>query len=154
MAEKWWLAVMICLRPALSSSDASPTTIGYVSIQSWAGSMAIHRRGTLGIDIAAAHQRKGYGTEALEWAMNYGFEMAGLHTMGLSVVGWNAGAQRLYERMGFVRDGARRECFWAKGRFWDSIDMSMLESEWRQKYKGEKKVEYQKQEMEEEYVLI
>lgn len=51
---------------------------------------------------------------------------------------WNEGAVRLYERLGFVHEGRRRDFFWHDGKYHDSVEMSMLEQEWREMYDGKK----------------
>jgi len=38
----------------------------------------------------------------------------------------------LYERLGFKHEGRERESCWHEGRWWDGVEMSMLEGEWRQ----------------------
>jgi RimJ/RimL family protein N-acetyltransferase len=131
---------MICLPAVTSSLDTAitlPVPIGYLGMGAPSGSNSIHRRATIGINISAAHQRKGYGTEAILWALAYGFECAGMHRIGLGHVGWNPDAGKLYEKLGFKQESVRRDFWWAYGRFWDSIELSMLEDEWREKYRRE-----------------
>jgi RimJ/RimL family protein N-acetyltransferase len=50
--------------------------------------------------------------------------------VGISYYGWNPGAGRLYEKLGFKEEGRERELFWMGGKRWDKIRMGMLESEW------------------------
>ena len=85
----------------------------------------------IGVNILAEYQSQGYGTEAIEWVLQWGFEMAGLHRIEIGCFGWNDGARRLYERMGFVTESRQREKLWWKGTWWDLIEMAMLEGEWR-----------------------
>ena len=96
----------------------------------------MHRRSNIGINIAAAYRSKGYGGEAINWALNWGFRRAGLHRIGLGYVSWNAEAGRLYQKLGFVNEGVKRDFFWADDRWWDSVEMSMLEEEWRARNAG------------------
>ena len=92
-----------------------------------------HRNADIGIDIAPKYQNKGYGKEALEWILEWGFRHAGLHRVGIRVLGWNEGALRLYQRIGFVMESREREKFWSDGKWWDDFGLGMLEDEWRAK---------------------
>ena len=50
--------------------------------------------------------------------------------MSIRAFEWNKGAIRLYETLGFTHEGRAREMIWHEGRWWDSVDMGMLEGEW------------------------
>ncbi|KAH3996834.1 hypothetical protein HBI13_188030 [Parastagonospora nodorum] len=81
---------------------------------------------------------KGYGSEAISWALDYAFRRAGLHRVKIRAFEYNAGAVRLYERLGFKFEGKERESCWHEGRFWDSVEFGMLEGEWRWMQEREK----------------
>ena len=60
--------------------------------------------------------------------------------MSVRAFEWNTGAIKLYERLGFKHEGRGREALWHEGRWWDGLEMGMLEGEWRElvkKSKGE-----------------
>ncbi|KAA8623643.1 acetyltransferase [Pyrenophora tritici-repentis] len=82
-------------------------------------------------DALLAYRGYGYGSEAIRWAMDYAFRRAGLHSMRMRAFGWNMGAIRLYEKLGFIMEGREREAVWFEGRWWDSVTLGMLEDEWR-----------------------
>lgn len=86
----------------------------------------------MGIDIVQPYQGKGYGSEAIRWLLRFAFLTAGLHRVGISAFAWNTGAIRLYEKLGFKREGIQRDFMWFNGRWWDGINFSMLEDEWRE----------------------
>ena len=90
-----------------------------------------HRHTELGIDILEAYQGKGYGTEAIQWALDWAFDVADLHRVGIRSFEWNYGARRLYERMGFKHEGVGRESLFHNGRYWDDYQYGMLDTEWR-----------------------
>ncbi|EMD70190.1 hypothetical protein COCSADRAFT_74553, partial [Bipolaris sorokiniana ND90Pr] len=98
---------------------------------------AHHRTMEIALDILPAYQGKGYGSEAINWALDFGFRRAGLHSMRLRAFGWNKGAIRLYERLGFVVEGREREAVWYEGEWWDSFTLGMLDREWRAREAGE-----------------
>lgn len=84
----------------------------------------------MAIDILPLYQGKGYGSEAIRWGLNHAFKRAGLHKVRIRAFEWNDGAVRLYERIGFKHEGREREALWHEGRFWDSIEMGMIDREW------------------------
>jgi RimJ/RimL family protein N-acetyltransferase len=73
----------------------------------------------------------GYGTEATRLMLAHAFTSMGLHRVSLAVFAFNERAIRSYEKVGFVVEGRARDAIYRDGRYWDEIDMSMLESEWR-----------------------
>jgi RimJ/RimL family protein N-acetyltransferase len=73
----------------------------------------------------------GYGTEATRLMLEHAFSTLGLHRVGLAVFEFNERAIRTYRRCGFVVEGRAREAIWRDGRFWDEIQMSILDTEWR-----------------------
>lgn len=120
------------------------TAIGEFHLRALPKGAAHHRHTELGIDILPEFQGRGYGSEAISWALDYAFRRAGLHRVRVRAFGWNEGAIRLYERLGFVHEGREREAFWYEGRWWDGVEMSLLEGEWeslrekeREKEEGE-----------------
>lgn len=50
--------------------------------------------------------------------------------MSVRAFEWNSGAIRLYEKVGFKHEGRGRETLWHEGRWWDGVEMGMLEGEW------------------------
>lgn len=77
---------------------------------------------------------KGYGREALILALNYGFGMLNLHRIELEVFPFNERAIHVYEKIGFVREGIRRDGCYFNNKYYDMITMSILEDEFREKY--------------------
>ncbi|WP_405147791.1 GNAT family N-acetyltransferase [Sphaerisporangium sp. NBC_01403] len=74
---------------------------------------------------------QGYATDAMRVICRYGFEKMRLHRISLTVVAENAGARRVYEKVGFVEEGRMRQAFRRDGRWHDKILMSLLEGELR-----------------------
>ncbi|TQV97059.1 hypothetical protein V2A60_000294 [Cordyceps javanica] len=92
---------------------------------------AQHGNAELSIGIYKDFEGQGYGTEALNWVLDWAFNYANMHRVGLSVYEWNEGAYALYKKVGFREDGRRREALYKTGRRWDEIIMSVLVHEWR-----------------------
>jgi RimJ/RimL family protein N-acetyltransferase len=124
-----FFSVVICIPGA--GPQVSPIPIGLVSLK---GASPPHRHASMSIRICRGEQGKGYGTEAMKWALEWGFMVGGLHRVSIGCFSFNKGAARLYERLGFVVEGRNRETVWKNGGWHDSIEMGMLEGEWRAKY--------------------
>lgn len=89
-----------------------------------------HRNAEIGITILKEHQGKGYGREAINWMLDWGFKHAGLHTIGITTASYNPRAVHLYESMGFVVEGRRRQTIWQNRGWHDLIELGMTEKEW------------------------
>jgi ribosomal protein S18 acetylase RimI-like enzyme len=148
------LGVAICLpAPAAATPQSAGTggdsvgskliPIGLLNLRAPGEAQVQHRFAHLGIFMLAAYQGKGYGTEALVWCLDFAFKQANLHRVMLEVAEINPRARRLYERIGFVVEGVKREHLWFDGRYWDQTIMGILDREWRAKReaaKGERDV--------------
>ncbi|WP_339847136.1 GNAT family protein [Paenibacillus sp. FSL W7-1088] len=80
------------------------------------------------------HQGKGYGSEALLLMLDYGFGICNLHRIELEVYAFNQRAIRTYEKLGFQREGVRRDALYYNHQYHDAIQMSMLENEFREQH--------------------
>jgi len=105
--------------------------IGAISLTSTTSALQHHRGTKLGIQVAAPYRGKGYGSEAIDWTLDWAFKFAGFHRVTLETHGFNDRAQRLYERLGFVKEGVQREALWFDGRWYDVIVYGMLDYDWK-----------------------
>ncbi len=76
-------------------------------------------------------RHRGYGTEAIELLLRYGFEELGLNRVGLSAFDFNEEAISAYEKLGFVIEGRYRQAIKRNSGFHDAILMSIMKGEWR-----------------------
>jgi RimJ/RimL family protein N-acetyltransferase len=74
---------------------------------------------------------RGHGlTErAIRLLTRYLVRELGFHRVQLEVYGFNERAQRLFERAGYTREGARRKAYWRHGAWQDGIHYGILEDE-------------------------
>ncbi|MBU1164871.1 GNAT family N-acetyltransferase [Patescibacteria group bacterium] len=77
---------------------------------------------------------KGYGTDALELLLNFGFNRLKLKRIYLRCIEYNKRGIRCYEKCGFVHEGKLRKHMYKKGKPWDEIRMSILINEYNKKY--------------------
>ncbi len=102
--------------------------IGFVILHTirWAQQVA-----TITIGIGEpAYWSKGYGKEAMTLALNYGFNELNLFRIELFVTDYNARAIALYEKLGFVREGVRRQAGVRYGKRFDLVEYGLLRHEW------------------------
>ena len=93
-----------------------------------------HRHAELGILIGEKScWSTGYGTEAMNLMLEYGFDQLNLHRVYLFVLDYNPRAIRAYEEVGFKREVILREHGYKDGKYCDDYGMGILESEWRGK---------------------
>ena len=71
----------------------------------------------------------GYGTEAINLILDYGFHYLNLHSVRLGVLSGNKRARRCYEKVGFKENGRSRDQFFINGQYHDDIHMDILEDE-------------------------
>ena len=73
---------------------------------------------------------QGYGTEAAELMLEHAFTRLNLHRIALTVFSFNNRAIRSYEKAGFRIEGRLRDAIWREGRYWDEVQMGILQDEW------------------------
>ncbi|KAF4975210.1 hypothetical protein FZEAL_7967, partial [Fusarium zealandicum] len=119
------LGVAICLLPdehkdsnhnetGSETQPSQPTIIGIMCI-GWGGispSVSHHRNAEIGISLAKEYQGQGYGREAINWMLDWGFKHAGLHSIGITSASYNPKAEHLYQSIGFTLEGRRRGTIW------------------------------------------
>jgi len=73
---------------------------------------------------------KGYGSEALQLLLKFGFENRNFNSISLHVFSFNERAIACYEKVGFKRQGTCREAVIRGNRKYDLIYMDILASEY------------------------
>lgn len=132
VSEKALLGVVLCLAVS-ENPDEVGKSIGVLNLIPPEEGLAHHRNTEMGLGILPAYQGKGYGTEAINWTLEWAFETAGMHKVMIKAYEFNHGARKLYERLGFKHEGTSRELWWQRGRWWDDYEYGMLEGEWRER---------------------
>ncbi|KLU91630.1 hypothetical protein MAPG_10148 [Magnaporthiopsis poae ATCC 64411] len=147
------LAVVICLPPPPANETTpetaqqqqqqqqqppKPTPIGILCLGETSGPAywSHHRECGVVLQIVAGHRDKGYGTEALTWAVDWAFTYANMHRISLGVLEHNARGIHVYEKIGFRREGAYRSSHYHQRRYWDHLIYGMLEEEWVEMRRG------------------
>ena len=71
----------------------------------------------------------GYGSEAIQLLLAFGFRELELNSLYLRVFDFNEGALKSYRKCGLIEEGRLREAYFRDGRFHDIVIMSMLSDE-------------------------
>ena len=87
----------------------------------------VHRNAELQIRIGEpAFHGKGYGSEAIQQLVDFGFRDLHLHRIFLHVFVSNTRAIKAYEKCGFAHEGVLREAAYIDGKYLDVQIMSIL----------------------------
>lgn len=73
---------------------------------------------------------KGFGAEAMNLLLDFGFLEMNLHRISLRVFSFNSRAIKLYEKLGFQWEGTLRESIFRGGQWHDILQMSILKNEY------------------------
>lgn len=122
------LSVMICLPPTKISPDDQPTMIGYLTLNK---DLPWHRSTSIALRITIPHQNKGYGREAVNWALDWAFRWGNMHRVTIGTVAFNERAVALYRSIGFVEETRLRKVAYFDLKWHDMVGLAMLEDEWR-----------------------
>lgn len=132
------LSVMICLPQnkrdlgiQVDERGSAPTPIGFMSLSpNMTADVFPNRNAMLGICLLEDFRGKGYGSEAINWVLDWGFRTAGLHRVNLVAISYNQIAIKLYRKLGFVEEGREREAIYHDRAWHDLVHLAMLEHEW------------------------
>lgn len=105
------------------------TLLGYVEVD---GILWTNGNAWLGLGLGDRNNwGKGYGTEAMQLTLNFVFNELNLHRVQLSVFAYNKRAIALYQKLGFVQEGAFREHVRRDGQYYDMYLYGLLSREWQ-----------------------
>ncbi len=76
---------------------------------------------------------KGYGTEAMQLALNYAFREMNLYRLSAFVLECNGRALTFLRKHGFVDEVRRRQAVYRDGKRWDWVMLGLLRDEWSAK---------------------
>lgn len=86
----------------------------------------------IGLWIIPDFWKKGYGTEASKLMVEYGFKELNLHKVIARTLEDNDASQKIWEKLGFEKEGVSRDEAFIDGKYIDMIRYSILENEWEQ----------------------
>lgn len=77
-----------------------------------------------------AHWSQGLGTEATQLMVDYAFNTLNLNRIQLHVCAENTPAIKIYQRVGFQKEGILRQAMFRNGAYHDFWVMGILRSDW------------------------
>jgi [ribosomal protein S5]-alanine N-acetyltransferase len=80
----------------------------------------------VGIYIDPEHQRRGYASEALRMAVRFAFAEMNVRKVYCGILEFNHASVQLFESVGFVPDGIRRQHVFACGAFVDLLHYAIF----------------------------
>lgn len=89
-----------------------------------------NRRCELGYALASRHWGKGFATEALEVALDYGFHELRLNRVEADIDPRNDASAAVLERLGFRKEGYMPERWFVHGQMADTVNYGLLRSYW------------------------
>lgn len=84
----------------------------------------------IGLWIHPDHHRKGFGTEASKMMTNYGFRQLDYHRIFARAYEENQASQKIWERIGYEKEGALRDHTYTKGNYRNVIYFGAIQGEW------------------------
>jgi RimJ/RimL family protein N-acetyltransferase len=84
----------------------------------------------LGFTLAPEHQGQGYAAEAVLAVLHHLFTSGGMHRVSAECDARNLRSARLLQRVGFRKEGHRREHTWIKGEWTDDLLFGLLSDQW------------------------
>lgn len=125
--EKWWngLADRDDIRMfGIQKFPASVGVCGFTDID------YINSRAEFSLYIASSFKRQGFATLAIKELFTFGFKNLGLNSIWGETFDGNP-AINLFESIGMVKEGTRREFYYRDGKFIDAHLYSIKASEWK-----------------------
>jgi RimJ/RimL family protein N-acetyltransferase len=104
----------------------------------WAGEVVLNEldmaNESCGFRIALQGPRfygRGLGSEATRLVVDYAFNVVGVHRIELEVYDFNPRARHVYEKVGFVHEGTKRDALRWDGEWIDCQCMALLDHDWK-----------------------
>src|SRR6056297_3027326 len=93
----------------------------------------VNKKADLGIFIGEKeYWNKGYGLEAINLLLDYGFNLMNLYNIMLRVFSYNKRAINCYKKVGFKEIGRRRKAIQVTGQKYDEVFMDILTEEFKE----------------------
>jgi len=119
------------IRWAIRSKDTG-NLLGTCGFNSWSKGM---KNAVIGYDLMPSHWNQGFSTEAVSMIIDTAFSGAlacgPLHRIQADTIPENIASEKLLYRLGFKKEGLRRECGYWKGKFHSLNCFGLLENEFK-----------------------
>lgn len=89
-----------------------------------------NRSANMNIKLLKSARHKGVATRAIKLLVKYCFEELNMHCLTANVIEENVYSIKLFEKMGFSKDGVLRERVFKKGKYHNIVAFSLLKKEY------------------------
>ena len=110
-----------------AAKESDGDVIGIFGYANWAH---VTRQAEIGYCLARPFWRQGIAAEAMREIIAFGFRRMDLNRIHACPWAENAASCRLLEKLGFQREGVRRDEYWVDGAFHDEALYSLLRREY------------------------
>ena len=88
-------------------------------------------RANIGYDLQSSYWNRGYMTEALQSAIDFGFNVLGVNRIEAEVMQNNVISERLLEKMNFSREGVLKQWMLWNEQYYDMTMYSLLKMDYK-----------------------
>lgn len=110
------------------SIDADITSDRLIGVCGLTSIDALNKRAEFSLYIGPEHQRRGLAKRALKTLLRHGFDNLNLHLIWGETFDGNPAAH-MFEKLGFVKEGTRRDFYFKSGRYIDAHLYSVKKDE-------------------------
>ncbi|MCD5381015.1 MAG: GNAT family N-acetyltransferase [Candidatus Pacebacteria bacterium] len=79
---------------------------------------------------------KGYGTEAKMLMLEYAFNVLNLRKICSDVIAFNTRSTSYSLKCGYKIEGYRKKQYFAKGKYWDQVQLAVFRKDWKPYWKA------------------
>lgn len=84
----------------------------------------------LGADIEKSYRGKGYASPMWKLMLEYCFKELKLYRVGLTTAEYNIIGQKVYQKLGFIKEGKIKKSLFRDNQYYDQISMYMTSKEY------------------------
>lgn len=122
-----WAAERPRLRYQLAIEKPENGLLGSCGVRITAFDLA---EASFGCELGQEHWGKGYALEAGRAVIDFAFTELGLHRIHAETLAKNQAALSLARKLGMRVEGRHKETRWIRGKWWDTVTLAMLATEW------------------------
>lgn len=111
------------IRWVISTQNGKALGIAMLSNIDWK-----NRSSNIGIKLVQSEQGKGIGSESYKLIIDYAFGELQMNRIEAEVIEYNISSIKLHEKLGFLKEGVKRKRIFQKGKYHNTVILSLLAS--------------------------
>lgn len=105
----------------------SNNKIGYFSFKM---TNEVSRTGKIALKFIKESRGKNFGTDTLKLTMSFLFNKMNMHRLYTTIVSYNKGSLKLFEKCGWIIEGNERQSIFMNSAYHDNYSLSILHNEY------------------------